>query len=68
MIDTAPRTITPLRYARYQRLRSQSEVAAEVGVSRQTISSLENGRSLPSVTLAIALARALGATVEQLWG
>jgi putative transcriptional regulator len=39
-----------------------------VGVSRQTISSLENGRSVPSVTLAIALARALGTTVEALWG
>jgi putative transcriptional regulator len=63
-----PKTISRLQYARYQRLSSQPEIAARVGVSRQTISSLENGRSIPSVTLALAIARALGTTVEQLWG
>jgi len=66
-IGVTTKAATPLQYARYQRLRSQAEIAAEVGVSRQTISSLENGHSLPSVMLAIALARALGTTVEALW-
>jgi putative transcriptional regulator len=50
------------------KLASQAEVAEQVHVSRQTISSLENGHSLPSVKLAIALARTLGTTVEALWG
>ena len=47
---------------------SQNELAQLVDVSRQTISSLENARSVPSVLLAIALARVLGTTVETLWG
>jgi putative transcriptional regulator len=54
--------------ARIMTYRTQEELAADVHVSRQTISSLENERSLPSVTLAIALARALDTTVEALWG
>ena len=67
-VDVTTKTVTPLQHARYQRLRSQTEVAALVGVSRQTISSLENGRSRPSVMLATALARALGTSLELLWG
>jgi len=62
------RPFTPLRMARIMTYRTQEELAADVHVSRQTISSLENERSLPSVTLAIALARALDTTVEALWG
>ena len=38
-----------------------------VGASRQTISSLERGASLPSVGLALALARAVDCTVEELF-
>jgi putative transcriptional regulator len=38
-----------------------------MGVSRQTINSLENGRYLPSLPLAINLARFFGTTVEQLF-
>jgi putative transcriptional regulator len=47
---------------------TQEELAALVHVSRQTISSLENERSIPSVTLALAIAHALDTTVEALWG
>jgi putative transcriptional regulator len=46
---------------------SQSELAVRMGVSRQTINSLENGRYLPSLPLAINLARFFGTTVEQLF-
>jgi DNA-binding XRE family transcriptional regulator len=46
---------------------SQDELAEIVGTSRETISSLEREASTPSVTLALALARALGASVEQLF-
>ena len=38
-----------------------------MGVSRQTINSLENGRYLPSLPLAINLARFFDTTVEQLF-
>lgn len=46
---------------------SQEEFAAEVGVSRQTISSIENRQSVPSVLLALAIARALEVRVEDLF-
>ena len=36
-------------------------------VSRQTISSLENGRYNPSILLAMKLARFFGVTVEEMF-
>jgi putative transcriptional regulator len=46
---------------------SQAELAAAVHASRQTIRSIELERSTPSVNLALAIARALGSTVEDLF-
>jgi putative transcriptional regulator len=46
---------------------TQDDLAAIVGASRKTISSIERGASIPSVTLALALARALDTTVEELF-
>jgi len=46
---------------------SQADLAAAMGVSRQTINSIENGRYLPSLPLAISLARRFGATVEEVF-
>ena len=46
---------------------SQATLATSVGVSRQTINSIESGRYLPSLPLAIALARFFGATVEEVF-
>lgn len=45
----------------------QEELAAALRVSRQTISSLENGRYNPSILLAFRLARYFDTTVEQLF-
>ena len=45
---------------------SQQQLAETVGVSRQTISSLENGRYNPSIHLAFKLARYFGLTVEEI--
>ncbi len=36
-----------------------------MGVSRQTVNSIETGRYIPSLPLAIALARFFGTTVEE---
>ena len=47
---------------------TQQELAKQVAVSRQTIISMETGDYAPSVYLAIKIARALGVTVESLWG
>ena len=45
----------------------QDEMAKALGVSRQTISSLENGRYNPSILLAHKIARYFGMTIEQVF-
>ena len=45
----------------------QEELAKEIGVSRQTISSLENGRYNPSILLAYRIARFFGSTIEEVF-
>lgn len=56
-----------LEELRTQRGIRQEDMAAALKVSRQTISSLENGRYNPSITLAMRLARYFGLTVEDLF-
>lgn len=56
-----------LRSARFAAGLTQEELAREVGASRMTISRLERSRSLPSLSLAIALARRLQVCVEELF-
>jgi putative transcriptional regulator len=46
---------------------SQRELAAALGVSRQTVNSIETGRYDPSLTLAIAIARYFRRTVEEIF-
>lgn len=45
----------------------QEEFAKTMGVSRQTISSLENGRYNPSITLAYKIAKYFGMTIEEVF-
>jgi len=47
---------------------TQQQLAENVGVSRQTVLSMETGDYAPSVYLALAVARSLDTTVEALWG
>ena len=47
---------------------SQQTLSDAVGVSRQTIISMETGDYVPSVYLALGVARGLDTTVEALWG
>jgi putative transcriptional regulator len=46
---------------------TQGELAAELNVSRQTIISIEKGRYVPSLPLALALARFFGKPVEEVF-
>jgi putative transcriptional regulator len=46
---------------------SQAQLAEAMGVSRQTINSIETGRYIPSLPLALALARYFEATVEEVF-
>jgi molybdate-binding protein/DNA-binding XRE family transcriptional regulator len=57
-----------LRLARQARGLSQQQLAGMAGISRQAVSALESGVSDPSLRVALALARALGLTVEELFG
>ncbi|MDR6325736.1 helix-turn-helix transcriptional regulator [Actinoplanes couchii] len=47
---------------------TQQSMAAEIGVSRQTVIAMESGDYAPSVYLALKVARVLTSTVEELWG
>jgi putative molybdopterin biosynthesis protein len=57
-----------LRLARQTRGLSQQQLAQMAGVTRQAVSAVESGHSDPSLRVALALARALGMTVEELFG
>ena len=57
-----------LRLARQARGFSQQHLASMAGVSRQAVSAVESGHSDPSLRVALALARALGLSVEELFG
>ena len=45
----------------------QEELAKKLGVSRQTISSLENGRYNPSILLAHKIAALFSMTIEEVF-
>jgi putative transcriptional regulator len=46
---------------------TQQDLADRVGVTRQTIISLENGRYNPSITLAFKLSGTFGQTIEEIF-
>ena len=52
---------------RKQRGIRQEEFAKSMGVSRQTISSLENGRYNPSIMLAYKIAKYFGLAIEDVF-
>jgi putative transcriptional regulator len=56
-----------LKDARTERGLTQAELAVLVGVSRKTINTVENSVFVPSTTLALSLAQALGTRVEDLF-
>jgi molybdate-binding protein/transcriptional regulator with XRE-family HTH domain len=57
-----------LRLARQARGFSQQQLASMADVSRQAVSAVESGHSDPSLRVALALAQALGLSVEELFG
>ena len=46
---------------------SQEDLAARVGVTRQTIGMIEAGRFNPSLALCVAICKALGKTLNDLF-
>lgn len=56
-----------VRTLRVQKDLAQGQLAEAIGVSRQTINSIEKERYTPSLPLALALARFFGVTVEEMF-
>ncbi len=56
-----------MRELRIERGLRQEDLAHDLKVSRQTINAIETGRYLPSLPLAIELARYFGKPVEELF-
>ena len=56
-----------LKAARAARDMSQQQLAEAVGVSRQTINAIEKGDYNPTIKLCLAICRALGCTLDELF-
>ncbi|MCT1400301.1 helix-turn-helix transcriptional regulator [Paenibacillus sp. p3-SID867] len=56
-----------LKMARVEKDLSQEELAQIVGVSRQTISLIELGKYNPSLSLCVAICKALSRTLNDLF-
>ena len=52
---------------RGQRGLSQAELAAALGVSRQSVNAIETGRHVPSLPLAFAISRFFGLRVDDVF-
>ncbi|MCR6491943.1 helix-turn-helix transcriptional regulator [Cellulomonas sp. P24] len=56
-----------IRRLREERSLSQAALGAELGVSRQTVNSLETGKYDPSLPLAFTVARYFGLSIEEIF-
>ena len=56
-----------IRILRAEKRWSQAELAAKVGVSRNSINSIENGKFDPSLPLGFRIAHAFGLSVEEVF-
>jgi len=66
-MSTSPEIRNHVRRYRRQVETTQQELADRVGVTRQTILSIERGQYNPSVGLALRLAETFGVSVEALF-
>ena len=64
---SAEQVTTTLKEIRMNADVTQEELAEKVGVSRQTIISIEKGNYLPSIALSLKLARYFNVTVEDIF-
>jgi putative transcriptional regulator len=56
-----------LKVQRAKKDLTQEQLAHLVGVTRKTINTVENGKYVPSTSLALKLAKVLDVTVEELF-
>ncbi|WP_224705102.1 helix-turn-helix transcriptional regulator [Devosia aquimaris] len=65
MVTRITNAIRTLRFARGEM--TQAELAERVGVSRQTIIAIEQGKYSPTLEMAFQIARALNAPLEEVF-
>ncbi|WLI88170.1 helix-turn-helix transcriptional regulator [Massilia sp. R2A-15] len=58
---------TTMKLQRARRNLTQAQLADLSGITRKSINAIESGRMVPSILLALKLARTLGVTVEELF-
>jgi len=63
----APRILNRVKELRTARGWTQEQLAKAVGVSRQSINSIERDRYVPSLLLALTFARVFGCTSDQIF-
>ena len=56
-----------IRVLRAERSWSQSQLAGQLGVTRQTVIAIESGRFAPSLPLAFRIARVFGRSIESVF-
>lgn len=56
-----------IKVERAERDMSQADLAGQIGVSRQTVNSIETSRYVPSTILALKLAKVFDKTVEEIF-
>lgn len=56
-----------IKVQRAMRNLTQADLAELAGITRRSVNAIETGRMVPSVLLALKIARALGVTVETIF-
>ena len=62
-----PKLITKIHELRKLHKMQQAELAERVGLRRETIGNLENGKYKPSLKLAMDIAKIFGKSVEEIF-
>ena len=62
-----PTVKNSIRVQRAMRDLTQADLAERAGITRASVNAIEGGRMVPSILLALKLARALGVSVDDLF-
>jgi putative transcriptional regulator len=67
VLSMGPSIVNCVKELRIARGWTQEQLAQVVGVSRQSINSIERERYMPSLTLALTFARVFGCSTDQIF-
>lgn len=68
MVDVEVHSMTPLKRLLFERQLTNRWLAERTGMTETAVSLIVNGKRVPSLENALRIARALGVSVEELWG